>query len=291
MNVNSGEACSRPLKKMRPTEISPPSSSTTTTDKNIGVSSGTQPVLIQTPGNYGNAAPRQTDESPSLENNLSVNQQIVPGTLGAMRKENMSSGSATTNSGTSEAAKGAILTVSKSPPTPNSFVDPKPPMSFLPMHIRQPDSYPNVSEEEGQLESQDIKETLDVLHPDAKSDMLVDAIETFGEDLILADEESVNCLLQMAASMNPQWFETIITRYEVSEDEGDGRISKSTGASMSSPIYQMPRGPMSGPGVTADDPVNLMDSDEEDAALESNGNASSNPAPQIQHTEGGSTDL
>ena len=150
------------------------------------------------------------------------------------------------------------------------------------------EEYGNPSSES---EAQDITETLDVLHPDAKSDMLVDAIETFGEDLILADEESVNCLLQMAASMNPQWFEAIITRFDISEDEGGGGISNANGASVSPQVYQMPRGPTSGPGVTADDPVNLMDSDEEDAVLQSNGNTSSNHVGQIQHTEGESTDL
>ena len=65
MNVNIGEECDRPLKKMRPTEISQPGPSTTTTDKNIGVSSGVLPVLIQTPGDYGNNAPGQADERPS----------------------------------------------------------------------------------------------------------------------------------------------------------------------------------------------------------------------------------
>ena len=41
-------------------------------------------------------------------------------------------------------------------------------------------------------------------------------------DLIEADEESVNCLLQTAYSMNPQYFEANIARYEDYEDEDDG---------------------------------------------------------------------
>ena len=47
----------------------------------------------------------------------------------------------------------------------------------------------------------DIEETLAELHPDAKCEILVDAIESFGENLILSDEDSVNSLLQIAANM------------------------------------------------------------------------------------------
>lgn len=110
----------------------------------------------------------------------------------------------------------------------------------------------------------DIEETLAELHPDAKCEILVDAIETFGENLILSDEDAVNSLLQIAANMDPHWFESVASEYlEPEEDEADNNIYANNS---SAPIYQLPRGPTTGPGVTADDPVNLLDSDEDDVS-------------------------
>ena len=110
----------------------------------------------------------------------------------------------------------------------------------------------------------DIEETLAELHPDAKCDILVDAIDTFGENLILSDEVAVNSLLQIAANMNPHWFESVASEYlEPVEDEADNNVYANN---TSAPIYQLPRGPTTGPGVTADDPVNLLDSDDDDSS-------------------------
>ena len=133
----------------------------------------------------------------------------------------------------------------------------------------------------------DVDDTLDELHPDAKADMLVDALETFGVDLILSNEEAVNSLLQIAANMNPHWFELLAAGFLASEDdeEGDpGYINANQSSSFQPPpLYhnqQLPRGPTTGPGVTADDPVDLLDSDDDDT----NNNNNNNVVEQGMHT-------
>jgi hypothetical protein len=105
-------------------------------------------------------------------------------------------------------------------------------------------------------DDEDVMEHISSLSTDDKVAYMIEAFSTFGEDLVMADEHAVDNIIQAAAQIYPDWFEEMLQMIPPSgaDHAPTPRVVPAT----------LPPGPTTGPGVSAADPVDLLDSDEDE---------------------------
>jgi hypothetical protein len=133
-------------------------------------------------------------------------------------------------------------------------------------------------DEESEMTENDIIDTLDEMSPRSKAAMLQDALEELGQDLAIACEAQVDHLVLTAAQFAPGWFRQVsqIHLDETAEEIAQELAGNSGSNSQAAPTA-LPPGPSTGPGISADDPVELLDSSDDDAP----------PAQNHDQAEGG----
>ena len=151
---------------------------------------------------------------------------------------------------------------------------------------------PSSSEEEGdggeedqadepELTHTDIIDTLDELHPKSKAQLLMEALGEFGVDLVVSSEEEVDQLILTAAQFAPEWFRQTSEMYiQSSAEEIANELANDAPSTNQAAPTALPPGPTTGPGISADDPVELLDSSDDEPSVAENNQEENTDANQ-----------